>query len=105
MTAFLLQSRRAPEEFLARNGMHKNYTILGDFYEENSNAHGGKDYLVKELEKHLKNYPPETEYKHLKDYSDDLERMEIFSVLLPLSSHPYIASKYFRYRVYIKKQK
>ncbi|MSR86418.1 hypothetical protein EXS74_03410 [Candidatus Woesearchaeota archaeon] len=103
MTAFLLKSRRAPEEFLARNGMHKDYNILGEFYEENSNANGGKDYLVKDLEKHLKDFPPETEYEHLTDYSDDLKHMEIFSILLPLSKDPYISSKYWRYRVYVKK--
>lgn len=81
--------------------MHKQYKLLGEFYEENSNAHSGRDYLVKDTS--LKKFPKGMEHEHLKDYSNELKDLEIFSVLLPLSTNPYIAPFYWTYRVYIKK--
>ena len=104
MTAFLLRYRLGPADLLKEERFLAEYFIYGEFYEENSNAHGGTDYIARELEIFLKKNRPEAEHENLKNYSDALAKMNIFSELLVIKSkNSYLRANYSLYRVYVKK--
>ena len=95
MVQGLLRSRIAPRRLF--DEIEKMYIRYGEFYEDKTNAHGGKDFLSKDLDAFLVQNPGGKEYGKLKDYSSQIERLEGFSIPIGHSNtNSYLQKNYDR---------
>ena len=102
MTFNILKDKALPLSYLSELEKKKDYSFLGEFYEDHDNSHGGVDYPVLDLQDFLRTHSSGEEYGILKNYSSDLKTLYCVSILVPHTSrNKYIRKHYQKYRVYV----
>lgn len=106
MTFGILKSRQISGEMIPLLHTSPDYSLVGEFYEDLTNAQGGSDFLCTDLETFLRKNKEGDEFGRLKNYSDEIAQMQGVSVLLAHSSRKkYIKEHYIRYGFYVKVRK
>lgn len=105
MTFGILKSRAIHGDMIKEIQGSQKYQLFGAFYESKANAQGGRDYRCEDLEIFLSQNTPDSEYGNLRDYSDELKKMNGLSIFFPHTSKvKYIRENYDRYLFYVQKK-
>ena len=105
MTFGILQSRVLVGDMALELQRSERYQLLGEFYESKTNAQGGMDFLCSELEAFLSKNDSGKEFAGIKDYSNDIARMQGVSIRSSRRSRKrYIRDSYDCYFFYVRKE-